>query len=354
MFVDMPLQELQSYRPDIDEPDDFDEFWSDRLADARGPVAAPVLTPADTPLIHQDVFDVTFAGAGGDPIKGWLSIPRNMTDNRPVIIEFVGYNGGRGDPLDWLGWPATGFPHFIMDNRGQGGGWRHSDTPDPSDSGAPSSNGFLTKGITDPKSHFYARMFVDAVRAVDAVTSLPIMAGRQVMVTGASQGGALALVAAHLHPAVVAALPDVPFLCHIQRASAVTPARPYAEIAEYCSVNHATSRTSFAPFPTSTSSIIPVERRCRRCFPWACSTRSPLPPRFLRRTTIMPVPRKSRSTRTTATKAVAPHSSTRNCSTSAGPSRKRRTKRGSASDRPGRRSWHHHRDFRGVVGQAGS
>jgi cephalosporin-C deacetylase len=238
MFVDMPLPELQSYRPDIGEPDDFDQFWSDRLADARGSVAAPVLTPADTPLIHQDVFDVTFPGAGGDPIKGWLSIPRNVADNRPVIIEFVGYNGGRGDPLDWLGWPASGFPHFIMDNRGQGGGWRRSDTPDPSDNGAPSSNGFLTRGIADPKSHFYTRMFVDAVRAVDAVTNLPMMAGRQVVVTGASQGGALALVAAHLHPAVVAALPDVPFLCHIQRGSAVTPARPYAEIAEYCSVNH--------------------------------------------------------------------------------------------------------------------
>jgi len=27
MFVDLPLEELRDYRPDVEEPADFDDFW---------------------------------------------------------------------------------------------------------------------------------------------------------------------------------------------------------------------------------------------------------------------------------------------------------------------------------------
>jgi cephalosporin-C deacetylase len=153
-----------------------------------------------------------------------------------VVVEFVGYNGGRGDPLDWLLWATTGHPHLVMDNRGQGGGWRGADTPDPHDAGEPSTTGFLTKGIADPRTHYYARLYVDAVRAVDAVLTHPVAAGRSVVTTGGSQGGALALAAAALHEQVAAVLPDVPFMAHPRRAAEITDARPFGEIGEYCSV----------------------------------------------------------------------------------------------------------------------
>jgi len=55
--------------------------------------------------------------------------------------------------------------------------------------------------------------------------------------TGASQGGGLAIAAAHLAGDVAAALPDVPFLAHPRRAVDVTGARPYHELAEYCRVH---------------------------------------------------------------------------------------------------------------------
>lgn len=238
MFVDLPLAQLRTYRPTIAEPADFDEFWAAQMRAARalsGTGDAEFRRVASA-LVSVDVYDVTFPGHGAARIKGWLSVPRAGAADAPVIVEYVGYNGGRGEPLDWLFWPSVGFPHFVMDSRGQGGGWRAGDTPDVGDGGAPSSNGFLTKGIASPEGHYYTRLMVDAARAIDALRDHPAIAGRNVVTTGASQGGGLALAAAHLAGNVAMCLPDVPFLAHFRRAVEVTDAHPYAEIAEYCRV----------------------------------------------------------------------------------------------------------------------
>ena len=126
-----------------------------------------------------------------------------------------------------------------MDTRGQGGGWRSADTPDPSDPGAPSTPGFLTRGIADPRTHYYTRLFIDAAQAVTAARRHPASAGRPLVTTGGSQGGGLAIVAAHLAGGVAAALPEVPFLADFRRAVEVTDSRPYLELIEYLSVHRA-------------------------------------------------------------------------------------------------------------------
>ena len=232
----MALSQLREYRPEIEEPADFDQFWSQQLTEAADIGFEPVFGPADSPVRHAELFDVTFAGHGGDPVKGWLIVPHEIIDGAALVVEYVGYGGGRGDPLDSLGWSCAGYPHFVMDNRGQGGGWRGADTADPSDSGAPSSPGFMTRGITDARGYYYTRLFVDAARAVDAARSHACARGRAVVVTGGSQGGGLSLAAAHLAEGVRAAMPDVPFLSHPRRALEVTDAHPYVELAQYCSV----------------------------------------------------------------------------------------------------------------------
>ena len=37
---DLPLDELRTYRPDVSEPADFDDFWSRTLAEARAAASA--------------------------------------------------------------------------------------------------------------------------------------------------------------------------------------------------------------------------------------------------------------------------------------------------------------------------
>jgi cephalosporin-C deacetylase len=219
------------------EPADFDVFWASQVAAARSYGSEPSFTAVSTALRHATVFDVSFAGYGGDPVSAWLLVPHAGAPDGALVVEYVGYNGGRGDPLDWLVYSCAGHAHLVMDTRGQGGGWRSADTADPSDDGAPSSTGFLTRGIADPRTHYYTRLFVDAARAVDAARRHPAAAGRPLVTTGASQGGALAIAAAHLAGGVSATLVDVPFLAHPRRAVEITDSRPYGELVEYCSVH---------------------------------------------------------------------------------------------------------------------
>jgi cephalosporin-C deacetylase len=236
-LFDMPLADVRDYKPDVDEPEDFDAFWSARLGEARSCNRDPVFTRVESPFRHASVYDVSFSGYAGDPVRAWFVVPAEMVDEDcPVVVEYVGYNGGRGDVLEFLPWSCAGYPHFIMDNRGQGGTWRSAVTADPGDTGAPSTPGFLTRGIASPATYYYTRLFVDAARAVEAATAHPSSAGRRVVTTGASQGGGLALAAAHLGAGVRATMPDVPFLAHPRRALEVADTHPYVELAEYCSV----------------------------------------------------------------------------------------------------------------------
>src|SRR4051794_39643494 len=118
----MPLDQLRSYLPDRHEPADFDAFWDRTLAETRKHDLNASFVPYAAGLAMVEVFDVTFSGYGGHPIKGWLLKPAAFNGPLPCVVEFIGYNGGRGLPHDWLLWPSAGYAVFVMDSRGQGSG----------------------------------------------------------------------------------------------------------------------------------------------------------------------------------------------------------------------------------------
>ena len=310
MLRDLSLAELRHYQPAVEEPADFDEFWASELAAAAAQDAEPVFTGVPTQIQHADVVDVTFPGYAGDPVKGWLLLPHASPPDRAFVVEYIGYGGGRGDPFDWLTWSCAGHPHLIMDTRGQGGGWRSADTPDPSDPGAPSTPGFLTRGIADPRTHYYTRLFIDAAQAVAAARRHPASAGRPLVTTGGSQGGGLAIVAAHLAGGVAAALPEVPFLADFRRAVEVTDSRPYLELIEYL------ERAPRRGGPGVQHAVLPRRGQSRQadhgagaCSRSAWWTTSPRRPRSSPRSTTTPGRSRSRSTRSTGTTAAGPSTS---------------------------------------------
>ena len=235
MIFDLPLEQLQKYLPERVEPADFDDFWSNTLADARKYPLDAVFEPVEMGLKLVEAYDVTFRGFGGQPIKGWFLLPRQRSAALPCVVEFIGYGGGRGNPLDWLLWPNIGYALFVMDVRGQGSTWRTGDTPDLEvEPGSPQVPGFMTRGILHPETYYYRRVFTDAVRAVEAASTHPAVDSHRLAVTGGSQGGGITLAAAGLVPGLTAALPDVPFLCHYRRATEIVDTYPYQEISMYC------------------------------------------------------------------------------------------------------------------------
>jgi cephalosporin-C deacetylase len=235
---DLSPEQLRDYKPARTEQPDWEQFWTSTLEESRAMAAPPVVTPVDAGLRTVETFDVTFSGYKGQPIKGWLILPRERTGPLPCVVEYIGYGGGRAFPTDWLVWASVGYAHFVMDTRGQGSAWSPGDTPDLEvDGGSPQAPGFMTRGIAAKETYYYRRVFTDAVLAVDAARSLPEVDEAKITVTGGSQGGGITLAVAGLRNDLVAALPDVPFLCHYRRATEITDADPYKEIGRYLFVH---------------------------------------------------------------------------------------------------------------------
>ncbi len=236
-FFDLSLDELRAYQPPRDEPPDFDAFWATTLDAARQHPLDARFDPVDFGLRLVDTYDVTFAGYGGQPVKGWFMLPRGASEPLPCVVEYIGYGGGRGFPHEWLEFPVAGFAYLVMDTRGQGGSWRQGDTSDLPDGDNPHTPGFMTQGILDPRTYYYRRLYTDAVRAVEAVRGHPAVDPARVAATGISQGGGLAVAVSGLVPDLAVTMPNVPFLCHFRRAIGLTEDHPYQEIVRFLSVH---------------------------------------------------------------------------------------------------------------------
>ncbi len=235
---DLPLSELVRYRPDRNEPADFDDFWQATKSEMEKYPLSTKLDAVDYNLAFLDTFDVTFTGWAGNPVKGWLIVPKGLREPSPCVIEFPSYGGGRGFPVDWLTFPCAGYVYFVMDNRGQGSGWRQGDTTDfPPEGNSPHTPGVMTLGILDRDTYFYRRLFMDALRACQWVKTLPMVDPQRMALTGMSQGGAVSLVTAALEPGLSAVMPDVTFLSNFQRATQMVDTPPYNEISAYCQIH---------------------------------------------------------------------------------------------------------------------
>ncbi len=247
--TDLTGAELFAHRSLVEPPAGLDRFWADTLEESRALSPRLRLDPVDTGLRLTRTWDVTYGGFGGDPVRAWYHRPAAAADALPVVVRYQGYGGGRGLPHETRCWVLAGYAVLEVDTRGQGAGHRRGDTPDPAGTG-PSTPGFVTRGVRDPATYYYRRVYADAVLAAElaagsaggspgtASAGLP-GAGGPVVVAGESQGGALALAAAALaRPGTIAgALVDVPFLCDIMRAVDLCDDGPYPELATYLSVH---------------------------------------------------------------------------------------------------------------------
>jgi cephalosporin-C deacetylase len=245
MQVDWPLEQARAHDPDLPAPDGLARFWADTLDD--DPVEVRI-DAVDNGLLGVDSHDVTFTGHGGDPVRAWLHLPAAPLVSGPLpgVVQFQGYNGGRGLVHEHVFWATAGFAQLVVDTRGQGSGWTTGATADPGRSG-PSQPGFLTRGIEAPETYYYRRVYADACRAVEALRGHPAVDPQRVVAAGASQGGALALaVAALVRDAVAAVLCDVPFLCDVRRAAAVAQSDPYLELVRYLAAHRDRVEQTFA------------------------------------------------------------------------------------------------------------
>lgn len=182
----------------IDAQDDFDQFWSDRLGELAQ--TAPQYRLALMPEHSDDVrrtYRVDMVSWGGEPITGVLCEPV-AEGCYPVMVSFLGY-----DCQPWFENPSASPQRidFTLCTRAQG---LSRDFSEPAD--------FCTRGLSSRDTYYYGGAFLDCVRGIDFVCSLPKADMNRIYAGGGSQGGAFTLAAASLDHRIRAIAPFVPFL----------------------------------------------------------------------------------------------------------------------------------------------
>ncbi len=232
---DLPEPALARYRSAGDPPADLEAFWERTLGEARQARRSTTLEPVETGLGLVSTFDVIFSGFGGGPVRAWYHRPAVASADLPIVVRYQGYGDGRGVPHDVSFWVLAGYACLEVDTRGQGSGTgtrgpKH--TTDPAGP-QPTRAGHLTRGILDPLTYHYRRVFTDAVLAVEAAADLPGVDGSRIGVGGVSQGGGISLAVAALATNVTAVMADVPFLSDFRRGAEIADVPPYTELSAY-------------------------------------------------------------------------------------------------------------------------
>ena len=227
--IDMPVEELFRYKPQLTQPEDLEEFWSQTLKELRAEPLASQIEPIEFPNSSRTAFfKVRFRGFGNTMITGYLARPKEIQGKIPCILLYHGYSGSKPSMLDLCRYTNMGWAVLAIDVRGQNG---ESNSTSFGEGGA--VKGWMTIGIDSPQNYYYRGAYADCVRAFDLACSLDFVDENRIAATGGSQGGGLSIAAAALEPRIAAYAPDVAFLCHFQRAIQIAPGYPNKEIEEY-------------------------------------------------------------------------------------------------------------------------
>ncbi len=225
---ELTLEQLQAYQPKQTRRRDFEEFWKNTMEEALSEPLEAEFLPMSYPVEAVRVFDVSFAGSQNTRIYGTYITAASPNTKGPGLAVFHGYGWHAMRVVHTLSWVMAGFSVLSLEVRGQ-------DPRSPDRASYPNGHaaGWMTQGITKKESYYYRHVYTDCVRAVQLLAEREEVDPEKIAVTGMSQGGGLSLATAALHPRVSLCMPDLPFLCHFERAVQLAESGPYQEIARY-------------------------------------------------------------------------------------------------------------------------
>jgi cephalosporin-C deacetylase-like acetyl esterase len=198
-------------KPGLPVPDDFDQFWSEQKK-ILGQVKMEVVM---TPVAHKEAklesFDVQVTCAGGAPVSGYFSRPREAANKTLPAILWVHGAGVRGSSLgNSRAGAREGMLSMDINAHGLPNG-------KPGDFYATQARGPLANyrhaGRGSRDTIYFRGMYLRIVRAIDFLVSQPQWDGKNVIVIGHSQGGGQSLVAGGIDPRVTTIAVGVPAIC---------------------------------------------------------------------------------------------------------------------------------------------
>lgn len=180
---------------------DFDEFWQRTIDELAAVDPEYSMTEEkDKSKKGGKVYLVKMKSLGGVEVQGYLTMPSAVSKKHPmpVLVHYMGYGS-----KPWHAEPYEDMDRieFVLSTRGQG-------LNEP----ANTYGDWAVYGLGDRDSFYYRGAFMDLIRAIDFVCTLPEVDQRYIFAEGGSQGGAFTLVACSLDKRIRAAAPWIPFL----------------------------------------------------------------------------------------------------------------------------------------------
>ncbi|MDE7450653.1 MAG: acetylxylan esterase [Alistipes sp.] len=197
-------------------PDDFAAFWEANKAEAARFPLTYTKTPApeySTPNIDCYLIKLQLNKAG-QAVYGYLFYPKGAeAGSCPVVL----CPPGAGiktikEPLRHKYYAEAGMIRFEIEIHGLHPALPAETFKEISNAFNGRENGYLTNGLDNRDNYYMKRVYLACVRAIDLLTSLPEWDGRNVIVQGGSQGGALSIVTAGLDKRVTACVANHPAL----------------------------------------------------------------------------------------------------------------------------------------------
>jgi cephalosporin-C deacetylase len=201
--------EPEKIQPTVKDPADFDAFWTNAIAEARKINLDPKITLMPERCTSDvNVYHISFQNEiVGSRIYGILAIPKKPGKYSAILkVPGAGIRPYAGDT-------RTATLGFITLEIGIHGIPVNLDPQVYFDLNGGALNGYNSIKMNDRNTHYYKRVYLGCVRAVDFIFSLPEFNGTDIAVTGGSQGGALTIVTAGLDKRIKYMASLYPALC---------------------------------------------------------------------------------------------------------------------------------------------
>ena len=190
-------------------PKDFEKFWQKALKEVRKVPFEVEYTDIPDASDKQLETKLIRLHVGKDKwIQGYLTRPLDGKKH-PVVLVPPGAGSTKIGPSDYF--PKHGCIYLkieIHDN--------NQLLPDDEYNEARKRvDGYMRLGMESKDTYYYKDVYAGCARAVDFLCSLPDWDGKNVIVTGGSQGGALTIVTSALNEKVTLCAPFYPALCDL-------------------------------------------------------------------------------------------------------------------------------------------
>lgn len=192
---------VDKIRPFTVEPSDFGKFWEDNVAEAEQfPLTYTKEVAEEYCTDKVDCYLVRLMLNKSQSIYGYLFYPKDAQKGQcPVVLCPPGAGIKTIKlPLRHKYYAENGCIRFETEIHGLDPRFSDETFSEISAAFNGRDNGYLTNGIEDRDRYYMKRVYLSLVRSIDLLTSLPEWDGKNVVVQGGSQGGALSLVAAGL------------------------------------------------------------------------------------------------------------------------------------------------------------